>query len=249
MTLSFMKAAPKVSSVGLVIMTYEKIAERLTIRKYTKELVPKEVLVRCVDAARLSPSGMNRQPLKFIIVNNEKLLIEVFQKTSWAGYLPDYGPSEEEMPRAYIVILLDTKIRQNPGHDVGIAAMSISMVAYDHGLGSCILGAINRAELRRILEVPRDLEVALAVALGYPAENPIAEKVKNGEIKYWLDNNNVLHVPKRELKDIVKWNGWQFRSIVGAGVGIQLDLQDAQLRQQGDMVGRTGDRGSERCAL
>jgi len=33
--------------------------------------------------------------------------------------------------------------------------------------------------------------------------------VKTGNIKYWLDNNNVLNVPKRELKDIVKWNGWQ----------------------------------------
>ncbi len=190
-------------------MIYEKIAKRRTIRKYTKESVPKDILVECVDAARLSPSGMNKQPLKFVIVNDEKLLAEVFRETSWAGYLPDYGPSEEEMPKAYIIILLDTKIRQNPGHDVGIAAMSISMVAYDHGLGSCILGAINRAELRRILNVPEDLEIVLAVALGYPAENPIAEKVKNGDIKYWLDNNNVLHVPKRELKDIVKWNGWQ----------------------------------------
>lgn len=189
-------------------MIYKKIATRRTIRKYTKELVPKDVLVKCVDAARLSPSGMNRQPLKFVIVNDEKVLTEVFRKTGWAGYLPDYGPSEEEMPRAYIVILLDTKVRQNPGHDVGIAAMSISMVAYDHGLGSCMLGSIDRAGLRRILNVPEDLEIVLAVALGYPAENPIAEKVKDGNIKYWLDDNNVLHVPKRELKDIVKWNVW-----------------------------------------
>jgi len=87
--------------------------------------------------------------------------------------------------------------------------MSISMVAYEEGLGSCILGAIERAKLRRVLNVPDNLEIVLAVALGYPAENPIVDKVRNGDIKYWLDNNNVLHVPKRELKDIVKWNGWR----------------------------------------
>lgn len=188
-------------------MIYEKTVERRTIRKYTKETVPNDVLIKCVDAARLSPSGMNRQPLKFVIVNDEKLLAEVFGQIRWAGYLPDYGPNKEEMPRAYIIILLDTAIKEKPGHDVGIAAMSICMVAYDHGLGSCMLGAINRAELRRILKIPGGLEIPLAVALGYPAESPIAEKAKNDDIKYWLDKENVLHVPKREIKDIVKWNG------------------------------------------
>ena len=190
-------------------MIYGKIVGRRTIRKYTKEAVPNDVLIKCVDAARLSPSGMNRQPLKFVIVNDEKLLAEVFGQIRWAGYLPDYGPNEEEMPRAYVVILLDTAIREKPGHDVGIAAMSICMVAYDNGLGSCMLGAINRAELRRILEIPDNFEIPLAVALGYPAESPIAEKVKNDNIEYWLDKENVLHVPKREFRDIAKWNGMQ----------------------------------------
>lgn len=189
-------------------MIYEKIKRRRTIRKYAKEPVPNDVLVKCVDAARLSPSGMNRQPLKYIIVNDYKLLAEVFGTTSWAGYLPNYGPTEEEMPRAYIIVLLDKEIRQNPGHDAGIAVMSISMVAYEEGLGSCILGAIDRPKLKKILNIPDSLDVILAVALGHPAENPIVDKVKNGDIKYWLDNSNVLHVPKRELKDLVKWNGW-----------------------------------------
>lgn len=195
-------------SFGLGIMIYEKIVERRTVRKYTRESVPKVVLEKCVDVARLSPSGMNRQPLKYVIINDGKLLAEVFSATSWAGYLPDYQPSEEEMPRAYIIVLLDKEIRKSCGHDAGIAVMSISMVAYEEGLGSCILGAIERAKLRRVLKIPDNLEIVLAVALGYPAENPIVDKVKNGDIKYWLDNNNVLHVPKRELKDIVRWNGW-----------------------------------------
>lgn len=189
-------------------MIYEKITKRRTIRKYSEEPVPKGVLIKCVDAARLSPSGMNRQPLKYIIVNEDKLLTQVFSTTSWAGYLPDYGPTEEEMPRAYIIILLDKEIRKSFGHDAGIASMSISMVAYEEGLGSCILGAIDRSKLKEILNVPDSLEIVLAVALGYPAEKPVVEKVKNGDIKYWLDKNGVLHVPKRELKDIMKLNRW-----------------------------------------
>ena len=188
-------------------MIYEKITSRRTIRKYAQKDVPREALLKCVDAARLSPSGANRQPLKYIIVNDQKLLTEVFSTLSWAGYLPDYQPSEEEMPRAYVVILLDKSIRQSPDHDAGIAAMSVSMVAYDEGLGSCILGAIDREKLRDILNVPDGLDIVLLIAIGYSAENPVVDKMKNGDIKYWLDENGVLHVPKRDLKDIVKWNG------------------------------------------
>ena len=187
-------------------MIYEKITSRRTIRKYTRKDVPKKVLLKCVDAARLSPSSANRQSLKYVIVNDQELLKEVFTTLSWAAYLPDYQPSEEEMPKAYVVILLDKSIRQNYGHDAGIATMSISMVAYDEGLGSCILGAVDREKLRKILNIPDGLDVILVVALGYPAENPVVDKVRNEDIKYWLDKNGVLHVPKRNLKDIVKWN-------------------------------------------
>ena len=186
--------------------TYEKIRSRRTIRKYLQKAVPEEALLKCVDAARVSPSGANLQPLSYIIVNDQKLLRKVFSTLSWAGYLPDYQPSEEEMPRAYIIILLDEEISRTPNHDAGIAAMSISMVAYDEGLGSCILGAVDREKLREILNVPEGLAVVLVVALGYPAENPVVEPVKDGDIKYWLDENGVLHVPKRDLKDVVRWN-------------------------------------------
>ena len=184
---------------------YEKIRSRRTIRKFLQKTVPEQLLLKCVDAARLSPSGGNLQPLRYVIVNDPKLLKPVFDTLSWAVYLPEYYPTEEEMPQAYIILFLD-KIGRTPIHDASIAAMSISMVAYDEGLGSCILGSVNREELKEILEVPESLAVALVVALGYPAENPVVEPVKDGDIKYWLDENAVLHVPKRDLKDVVRWN-------------------------------------------
>ena len=192
--------------IGFDSMIYEKITSRRTIRKYAQKEIPQEVLLKCVDAARLSPSGANRQPLKYIIVNDRDLIKEVFSTLKFAGYLPDYQPKEHEMPKAYIVMLLDKSIYENVGHDAGIAAMSISMVAYDAGLGSCILGAVNREKLKEILTILDAFDIVLIVALGYPAESPVADKVKDGDIKYWLDENRVLHVPKRSLDEIVKWN-------------------------------------------
>ena len=187
-------------------MIYDKIIKRRTIRKYIQKDVPKDLLLRCVDAARLSPSGLNLQPLKYVIINDKDLLPKIFKTLRWAGYLPDYFPTEEEMPRAYIVMLLDKNVRADPGHDAGIASMSISMVAFEEGLGSCILGAINRIELRKILAVPDNLEVLLVVALGYPAENPVIDDVKENNVKYWLDKDGIIHIPKRDMKDITHWN-------------------------------------------
>ena len=188
---------------------YKKIKSRRTVRKYLQTAVPEEVLLKCVDAEGLSPSGANMQPLSYVIVNDQKLLKPVFNTLSLAGYLPDYRPKEEEMPKAYIVMLVDNKIARTPNHDAGIAAMSISMVAYDEGLGSCILASVDRKKLGEILNVPEGLDVALVVALGYPAENPVVETVKDGDIKYWLDESGVLHVPKRGIKDMVRWNNCQ----------------------------------------
>jgi nitroreductase len=193
-------------TIGFESLIYEKIMRRRTIRKFAQKDVPREVLLRCVDAARLSPSGANRQPLKYVIVNDQELTKEVFSTLKWAGYLPGYQPGENEMPRAYIVMLLDKGISENFGHDAGIAAMSISMVAYDEGVGSCILGSVDREKLKPMLKVPDGFDIVLVVALGYPAESPVADVVKDGNIKYWLDESRVLHVPKRNFEEIVKWN-------------------------------------------
>ena len=187
-------------------MIYEKIISRRTIRRYQRKEVPREVLIKCVDAARLSPSAANKQPLKYIIVNEKNLLREVFSTLHWAGYLPEFSPTEDEMPMAYIIILLDKNISTKAEHDAGIAAMSISMVAYDEGIGSCILGAVDRDRLREILRIPEHLEILLVVSLGYPAESPVVERMIGDDVKYWLDENGRLHVPKRDLESIIHWN-------------------------------------------
>jgi nitroreductase len=184
-------------------MIYEKIKSRRTLRKYLQKEVPKEILYKCVDAARLSPSGANLQPLKYVIINSEPLLNLVFDTLKWAAYLTDYKPSKDEMPRAYIIILLDKSISKKPGHDAGIASMSISMVAFDEGLGSCILGAFNKEELKDVLNLSDGLDIVLVISLGYSSEKSVVEKVRDNDIKYWLDKDKVLHVPKRDFVDLV----------------------------------------------
>jgi hypothetical protein len=43
------------------------------------------------------------------------------------------------------------------------------------------------------------------IALGYKAETPVVEELKDS-VKYWRDDRNTLHVPKRALDDIIHVN-------------------------------------------
>jgi nitroreductase len=187
-------------------MIYESIIKRRTIRKFTQQPIAPDILQKCVDAARLSPSGMNYQPLKYLVVTESILLPKVFRTLTWARNIPGYSHAPNEVPSAYIIILLDTTIRESPGNDSGIAAMSISMVAYEAGLASCMLGSVDRPQLKKELKIPDHLQVLLVVALGYPREQSKAIELTGRDTRYWFDDQGILNVPKRKLKDILIWN-------------------------------------------
>jgi nitroreductase len=186
---------------------YEAAIKRRSIRAFKQREISKHLLRKLVNAARLSPSASNLQPLEYIIINKPKLLKQVFSCLYWAGH-DKWQPKEEEMPQAYIIILANKKINPKYKHDSGIVAGTISLVAFEVGLGSCILGAINRNKLKKSLKIPNKYEIDLIVALGYPAQKSHVEKYK-GSTKYWLDIRKNWHVPKRKLSKILHINEFQ----------------------------------------
>jgi nitroreductase len=114
------------------------------------------------------------------------------------------GPAEGERPSAYIVILGDTELRKDFGCDHGIAAQSIMLGATERGLGGCMIGSIDRPKLRQVLDIPERYEILLILALGKPAETVVLEDVgPDGDIKYYRDEDDVHHVPKRTLGELI----------------------------------------------
>ena len=114
------------------------------------------------------------------------------------------GPAEGERPAAYIVILGDTELARGFGCDHGIAAQSIMLGATERGLGGCMIGSIDRPELRQVLDIPERYEILLVLALGKPAETVVLEDVgPDGDIKYYRDDEDVHHVPKRSLDELI----------------------------------------------
>jgi nitroreductase len=174
-------------------------------RFYQDVAIDCEVLKELVDLARLSASGANRQPLKYMLSCDPETNAAIFPLLGWAGYLRDWpGPAEGERPSAYIVILGDTEIRKAVGCDHGIAAQSIMLGATERGFGGCIIASAKKQGLREALEIPPRYEILLVLALGKPKETVIIETVgPDGDIKYWRDDEGVHHVPKRPLQEII----------------------------------------------
>ncbi len=176
-------------------------------RFYQDHPVSLETLRELIALARLTPSAANLQPLRYALSCTPEKNAAIFDTLAWAGYLPEWpGPEEGERPSAYIVILHDKTISDDPcGCDHGIAAQTIMLGAVEKGLGGCMFGSIKRGPLLELLKLdPKQYEIKLVLALGKPKEQVVIDPVKeDGDIRYWRDAEQVHHVPKRALDDLI----------------------------------------------
>ena len=173
-------------------------------RFYQSERIEKQQLIDWIDLARCSASARNAQALKYFVSTDESLNAEIFELLAWAGYLSYWpGPEEGERPAAYIVMLHDTLISGNYLCDDGIAAQSILLGAVEAGFGGCIIHSVNRNKLHELLNLSEQFEIIQVLALGKPKETVVLDEIKNGDFKYWRDEDQVHHVPKRSLDEII----------------------------------------------
>ena len=187
-------------------MLRDLVVRSRSVRRFHEEVpVDRGTLRDLVDLARHSPSGANIQPLRYILICDPEKNARIFPLLSWAGYLKEWpGPVEGERPAGYIVILGDKRLRQSFDVDHGIASQSILLGATERGLGGCIIATIQRPEMRAMLGLEEHYEILLVLALGKPKEQVVLEPVgPDGDIKYWRDAEQVHHVPKRSLDDLI----------------------------------------------
>ena len=184
----------------------ELVLRNRSYRRFHQEVsIEHQTLRELVDLARLSASGGNHQPLKYILSCDPEKNATIFSQLGWAAYLKDWsGPAKGERPSAYIIILGDRKVWKSFGPDHGIAAQSILLGATERGLGGCIIATIRKERLRQALSIPDHYEILLVLALGVPKETVVIEALgPGGNIKYWRDEQGTHHVPKRSLDEII----------------------------------------------
>lgn len=185
---------------------YEAILSRRTIRRFQQHSIEVNLLKKFVNGARLAPSAANLQPLEYFIVTEKNVCAKIFDTLKWAAYIkPKWAPCKDERPTAYIIVLVKDITNAYYQRDVGFATENIVLAAEAENIGSCVLCNIDREQIRKILRIPQTIHIDSAIALGYKAEDPIIEDLKD-TVEYWRDENEVLHVPKRRLDDILHIN-------------------------------------------
>lgn len=157
---------------------------RQSCRSYADKPVEHEKLVKCVEAARLAPSGCNSQPWKFVVVETPEVVEKVAKCTQVLG-----ANSYISSAKAFIVVLEEHAVLLQQVRavfdsqvfakgDLGAAAVTICYAAQEQGLGSCILGLFDRAALSNILSLPLEQRYFCVIALGYENDTTTRPKMR-----------------------------------------------------------------------
>ena len=156
----------------------EVVRSRRSIRKYIPKDIPEQKLANILEAARLSPSGGNRQPWKFIVIKEKDMkakVAEACSKQLWMGdasaiivgcWIPIPGRDDIALAR-----------------DVTMAMEHIVLAAVNEGFGTCWIGASGeRANaLRSLLQIPPEVGINASITIGYPAAPPRQKETKKIE--------------------------------------------------------------------
>lgn len=167
-----------------VDMDFERlILTRQSDRRYMPDPVSREDVLKCLEAARMSPSACNSQPWKFIVVDDKAKLAEMADAAEGLGM----NKFTRDVPVMVAVVLEKMNATARLGSllkhkdysmlDLGMAVEHFCLQAADLGLGTCIMGWFDEKRIARLLGVPRGKRIPLIISLGYP-ENPIRRKVR-----------------------------------------------------------------------
>lgn len=169
------------------------IRTRRSVRKYQTTNVPRDIIERCLEAARLAPSACNSQPWSFIVADREPVRTRLAQ----AAFSGIYAMNDFAARAPVLIAVLTERTKfmaalagqfrgiQYNLVDIGIACAFLSLAAEAEGLGSCFLGWFNEPGVKNVLGLPRNARIDIMISLGYSAEDKAASKIRKTPQEIW----------------------------------------------------------------
>jgi len=168
-------------------MTFlDLVKRRRSVRKYSAKPVPREVITRCIEAARLAPSACNSQPWHFIVVDDQELRKRVAQAAfsgaysmnSFAGDAPVLVVTVRDKSGYFATLGEFFRGVQYNLIDIGIACEHFVLQAEEDGVGTCWLGWFNEKAVKKILGIPKDKKADIIISMGYPEDGEPRDKIR-----------------------------------------------------------------------
>ena len=161
---------------------YETVKTRRSIRSYKGKEIPEEKLLRVMDAARVAPSGHNRQYWKFYIVESEDKKRKVAEACSGQTWIAE-APA--------VIVATGWKVPFSRGGymgdmtftmDVSIAFTHLILAARAEGLGTCWIGDFSNEKVKETLGLPEKEYVVAVTPIGYPDKGGFTENTSRKKL-------------------------------------------------------------------
>jgi nitroreductase len=168
-------------------MTFiELVNKRSSVRKYVTKPVTREIIDRCLEAARLAPSACNAQPWYFIVVDDPALRDRVsaaafsgmYSKNSFARSAPAFVVVVREKTSQFAAIGGFIRGVRFNLIDIGIACEHFILQAAEDDVGTCWLGWFNERAVKKILGIPKDKKADIMISMGYSEEDRARQKIR-----------------------------------------------------------------------
>lgn len=184
----------------------EVIESRYSVRKFQDKEVSMDIIAKILSHARLAPSSGNTQCWKFIIIADKSKKADISKaclEQSWIA----------SAPVLVVVCNQYSKVTSLYGklgeifsiQDCAIISSYIQLLAVDHGLGSCWIGAFDGNALKNTLQIPDDVNPDIVLALGYPADEEHSRIRSEIEYLSYFDKwGNKAYENKKKFLDIAK---------------------------------------------
>ena len=158
---------------------FEAIRQRKSVREYSGNMVPKELIEKIIDAGRVAATARNEQPWEFIVTYDKEVLKKI------CGMCPN-GPFIKDASALIAVFSKDTKYYLE---DCSSATQNMLLAIEALGLGGCWIAGDKKdyiEDIRKIFGAPEGNKLVSMITVGYPKKDqPPKPKRKIGEVLRW----------------------------------------------------------------
>ena len=194
----------------------EALMNRRSIRKFKQVPIEKKLLSEIVKTGKMAPTRANRQPLKFVIIDEPKLVREIFNTIQWGCKVPCYKVFSEKAssPVAFIVVVIDQEIAQNGyEYEIGAGIENILLASYAYGIGSVWIKSFQTEIVKKLIHINQDtLKVNSLIGLGFPDQEVKTVPMINKNYMTKVTKELNMEVPKRSEEEVIFWQTLKERS-------------------------------------
>ncbi len=159
--------------------TFEAIRTVRSVRNFEPRDVPKETILRILNAGRLSGSSKNTQPWQFVLIQEKSILND----------LSKCGDYAEHLTRANFAVAIVTEATKRADYDAGRASENMFLAAWNEGVGSCIASMHRQEDAKKVLHIPDGYTIQVVISFGYPTAEYSSPPRKGGRVPL----ENILH--------------------------------------------------------